>query len=323
MTNSSTKTPKKPRPQVYNVGGFFAGRTASEQARLHAELGDNSRLTIGPWSAGGGSCYSPQTGSSTSQYPLAADIRAHFDCALKNVCDASRQADPVSYFTTAAGGWRSAAAWPPVGLEWRRMHFAADGALAAKPAAGKVAHIPGAGDSTGAASRWNFARSVLSLPVSYAPEAEGRTNFTSAPLAADLTVVGSAVVQLRLEVVGADDAAVFVYLEEIDSAGNARYVTEGQLRAAHPITQRAADPAVGDPHPFARSYARADLRKLAGETELEIVLESAAHTFAAGSQVRVSVSSADAANFRSDGFGPSATVWSINVAGSFIALPVE
>ena len=235
----------------------------------------------------------------------------------------SRPADPVAYFTTAADGWRSAAAWPPAGLRWRRMHFAADGALAAKPAAGTVAHIPGAEGSTGAASRWNYARSVLSLPVSYTPEADGRTGFTSAPLATDLTVVGAAVVKLALEVTGSDDAAVFVYLEEIDAAGDARYVTEGQLRAAHPITQRTVDPAVGDPRPFARSFARADLRGLTGETELEIVLESAAHTFAAGSQVRVSVSSADAANFRTDGFGQSATGWSINLAGSSIALPIE
>src|SRR4029434_7693917 len=57
-------------------------------------------------------------------------------------------------------------------------------------------------------------------------------SFTTPPIEQALEIAGHPVVSLRLAT-SEPDAAVFVYLSEVEADGTARYVTEGVLRALH------------------------------------------------------------------------------------------
>src|SRR5690606_11829316 len=109
---------------------------------------------------------------------------------------------------------------------------------------------------TGANTRW----STQFGPAPAYPdrrEADARLLvFESEPMSAPMELVGQPVVELNLSV-DRDDAAVFVYLEDVAPDGRVTYITEGQLRALH---RAPAHPAVlpYDQGPAAHTFRRAD-----------------------------------------------------------------
>ena len=67
----------------------------------------------------------------------------------------------------------------------------------------------------GLPSRWNLVQAILKQPFCYTAS-DRRFAFTSAPLAASLTISGTAVLQLRMQLQPVNrNAAVFVYLEDV------------------------------------------------------------------------------------------------------------
>jgi predicted acyl esterase len=93
------------------------------------------------------------------------------------------------------------------------------------------------------------------------------------------------------------DAAVFVYLSEVEADGRSRYVTEGFLRALHRQTGPRPANYRGDwPfHPCTRAAAQP---LVPGEPQtLEIALLPVSWVFAAGSRLRLSIAGADALHF--------------------------
>ena len=85
----------------------------------------------------------------------------------------------------------------------------------------------------------------------------GLLSFTTEPLAAPIEIAGHPVVSLWLAS-SEPDAAVFVYLSEVEADGTSRYVTEGVLRAIH----RAEAPAPQQlPHDLAVAHLRAQGRQ--------------------------------------------------------------
>jgi putative CocE/NonD family hydrolase len=118
-------------------------------------------------------------------------------------------------------------------------------------------------------------------------------SFTSAPLEADRELAGHALADLWLS--GSEpDAALFVYLTEIEADGTERYVTEGLLRALH-RKESAAPDNYRTTWPF-RSFRREDARPLSvGQTErVRIPFLPTAWRFKAGSCIRFSLAGADA-----------------------------
>lgn len=119
------------------------------------------------------------------------------------------------------------------------------------------------------------------------------TRWTSAPLEADMAYAGHGLADLWLSS-SEPDAAIFVYLSEVEADGSVRYVTEGLLRALHrkesapPATYRAT-------WPF-RSFRREDARPLVPGTpeRIRIPLLPTAWTFSKGSRIRLSIAGADA-----------------------------
>jgi putative CocE/NonD family hydrolase len=121
-------------------------------------------------------------------------------------------------------------------------------------------------------------------------------SFTTPPLETALEIAGHPVVSLWLAS-SEPDAAIFVYLSEVEADGTSRYVTEGIPRALH----RAEAPAPGNYRttwPW-RTFARADAKPMpAGEPQLlRFALLPTAWRFSAGSRIRLSLAGGDADHF--------------------------
>jgi putative CocE/NonD family hydrolase len=120
--------------------------------------------------------------------------------------------------------------------------------------------------------------------------------YTSAPLAATMELTGHPVVTLFLSA-NQPDAAVHVYLSEVEADGRVRYVTEGVLRALH--RKEAENPVHhATTWPF-RNFSRADAAPLqAGRPEkLRFALLPTSWIFQKGSRVRLAIAGADIDHF--------------------------
>jgi putative CocE/NonD family hydrolase len=115
----------------------------------------------------------------------------------------------------------------------------------------------------------------------------------SEPFGEATTITGHALVDLRLAS-SEPDAALFVYLSEIEADGTARYVTEGLLRALH-RAEAQCPPEYRTAWPF-RTFARADAQPLVpGRFErIRIPCLPVSWRIAAESRLRLSVAGADA-----------------------------
>jgi hypothetical protein len=116
--------------------------------------------------------------------------------------------------------------------------------------------------------------------------------YTCAPLPQPLLLAGHALVTLWLEA-DQPDAALHVYLEDVDPDGRCRYVTEGALRALH--RKSAPCPAHHRTTWPWRTFARADAATLppGKAVEMTFALLPVAWRFGAGSRVRLAISGAD------------------------------
>eukprot|EP00041_Stephanoeca_diplocostata_P032699 m.1055555 g.1055555 ORF g.1055555 m.1055555 type:complete len:849 (-) comp24193_c0_seq1:2216-4762(-) len=327
--------------QTFIAAGYTAGHTASEGVELHQALGaDQSRLLLGPWGAGATTCYESGLGASVSSLPLAREVRAFFDAVLKPApSDTKLPNDHVGvpvgaakYYVTGGGGWRQARAWPPPAVTANVLHPTTAGVLAGDPpqADNGTVDVPALGCGSGTQSRWNVARAMMGLPVKYsAGGIRHAVVFVSPVLNTPLTVVGAPVLSLRLEPTDGThtDVAVFAYLEEEVASQSStdtsvvHYVSEGQARAS--LATSAEDPTapIGHPQVYPRSYTRDGQRMLHGPTTVAVAMETIAHTFAAGSRVRLSLADTDVDNFDVHRLAVSST-WRLHVGNAtFLSLP--
>ncbi|HEY6103357.1 MAG TPA: CocE/NonD family hydrolase, partial [bacterium] len=125
-------------------------------------------------------------------------------------------------------------------------------------------------------------------------------------LAAALDVVGHPIVHLWVSA-SAPDVDAFVYLEEIDARGNARYITEGNLRASHRALGQAPYQTLGLPF---HSFFRRDQTPIPAGEAVELVFDllPTAWRYSPGKRLRVTVAFADAGNFATPILNPPAAV---------------
>ncbi len=131
----------------------------------------------------------------------------------------------------------------------------------------------------------------------YYSDWQGRTDrmlsYMSAPLPQAMELAGHGIADLWIAS-SEPDAALFLYLSEIEADGTERYVTEGLLRALHRKEAPAPD-TYRTTWPF-RTFSRADAAPLVpGRFErIRIPLLPIGWRFAAGSRIRLSLTGADA-----------------------------
>ena len=120
--------------------------------------------------------------------------------------------------------------------------------------------------------------------------------YDSGPLARDVEISGHPVVTLWVES-SEGDAAVFVYLSEVEADGRVRYVTEGVLRALHrreapaPRFERRTWPY--------RTFKRADAAPMPPDRAepLRFGLLPTSWLFKTGSRIRLAIAGADADHY--------------------------
>jgi len=126
---------------------------------------------------------------------------------------------------------------------------------------------------------------------------------------------------------GANDTAIFAYLEDVDPvSGTVSYITEGMVRASHRTSDAWPFPStsrVGSFDTVRRTYSRSDMKPLDGITTVEFMLEPVAYEVPPNHQLRLVLAGADKDNFLLDNIEGRATGWRIHTAGkSMIHLPV-
>jgi len=204
----------------------------------------------------------------------------------------------VHYYSIHADRWHAASAWPPVPAQ---PLYLAPGlaATTSRPASASTAAYQVRFDTTtGRETRWERlgGANIEDYYFDWHGRDEGLLNFTTDPYAEDIELTGHAVVQLQVAS-SQRDAALFVYLAEIEAGGRTHYITEGMLRALH--RARSEPPAeYRTTWPY-RTFSRADAKLLEpGVAErLVFALLPVSWTLKKGSSLRISIAGADADHF--------------------------
>jgi len=314
---------------VYAISGWMdgAGYANGTLSRYLTLPNAERRVMLGPWDHGARVNASPWRSRVEPELPVLGEVLRFFDQHLAGRQTGLSDEDPIHYFTVHAEEWRAAKSWPPV-TGSRQFFTAADHGLApAKPAGATSAEYQSDFSlGTGAQTRYERIAGIdaTAYYADWAERERALLSFTGEPLAAPLEIAGHPVVSLWLAS-SEPDAAVFVYLSEVEADGTVRYVTEGLLRAIH----RAEAPA---PRHYKttwpwRTFARKDARPMpAGEPELlRFALLPTAWRFAAGSRIRLSIAGGDADHFVQTPHGrpPLLTVMSGGEKATMLELPTS
>ncbi|HEX8721427.1 MAG TPA: CocE/NonD family hydrolase [Pyrinomonadaceae bacterium] len=311
---------------VNSWGGWFDAGTADAVIKSFLTLPNPQRAVIGPWNHGGGQNASPYLSPSSPQAAQRTEWLRFFDRHLKGIDTGLTSEKTLTYYTLGEERWKTTKTWPVAGATNVRWYFAEGRALsrsAPKAAAGADPYAVDFEATTGERNRW---RTQLGGPVRYPDRAEEDKRllaYTSAPLEEDTEVTGHPVVSLQVSSTTAD-AALFVYLEDVDEGGRVTYITEGQLRAS---ARRLSD----DPRPYRwpapyHSFKRKDAAPLVpGQTaEVRFALLPTSVLLRKGHRVRVAVAGHDKSVFaRTPAEGNPVLTFERNAArASFVELPV-
>jgi putative CocE/NonD family hydrolase len=319
----------RPEVAVYSVSGWMDGAGYANGAiARHLTLPNPHRyLLLGPWDHGARVNVSPWRKQIEPEFPLLAEVLRFFDEHLAGFDTGLSAEAPVHYFTLAEEAWHAAAQWPPLAERPAQFFLAGGNALAGQGgAAASDAYKVDFAFRTGAHTRYERIAAIDNRD--YYGDWQGRDaallRYTSAPLEKDAELAGHVTAELWLAASEAD-AAVHVYLSEIEADGRERYVTEGVLRALH--RKDAADtPAHRTKWPT-HSFRRADAAPLVpGEPALlRIALLPVSWRLRKGSRLRLSIAGADADHFAQVPHGrpPTLTLHHGGAMASRLELPLR
>jgi putative CocE/NonD family hydrolase len=314
-------------PLLARVGWIDGAFLAGALTRF-ATLPNHQTVEIGPWGHGG------RTYADTLRpgSPLGSDLASpegqdrrlveFFTRYLEDDSEPPAGNGTLTFSTLGTDQWRTVDTWPPEDVEVRRLHPVATGDLADDVGAeSTVRYAVDPASSTGATNRW-LAGEIGQGAAYPDRRVDDKTllTFTSAPLPADLAVLGFPVVTLRLATTGTD-GVVYVYLEDVGPDGMVTYLTEGCLRFLQRATTGPTEPAgLGVP----RSFARADCLPVRPGQDLDLVVEllpvSALLRF--GHRIRIAIAGNDASCFSYH--GPPGETFTLTLGQStHLDLPVE
>jgi putative CocE/NonD family hydrolase len=285
---------------VYSISGWMDGAGFANGAivRFLSLPGPRHHLLLGPWDHGARANVSPWREGVEPRFSVPGEVLRFFDEYLQGRDTGLRREARVHYYTMHAEGWRAADSWPP-GAETRTL-FLAEGSRLADEAGASGADLHRVDLARGTGTHTRHERLAAVDTREYYPDWDGRDagllRYESAPLPRDVEVSGHPVVTLWIES-SEGDAAVFVYLSEVEPDGRVRYVTEGVLRALHrreapaPRFERRTWPY--------RTFARADAAPMPrGRAErLRFGLLPTSWRFGAGSRIRLAIAGADADHY--------------------------
>ncbi|WMD22122.1 CocE/NonD family hydrolase [Achromobacter seleniivolatilans] len=284
---------------VLSVSGWMDGGGYMNGAiSRFLTLSKNPRhLLLGPWDHGARIDVSPWRTSQMADFPWLAEILRFFDHYLLGKNTGLDAEDPVHYYAIHAEQWRSAPQWPPYD-KWpdKTLYLTPNSVLESFPESDTSHQDYHVDFAIGTGSGTRYERIAAINSTEYYPDWQGRTDlmcsFTSAPLRAATELAGHVVADLWVSS-SEPDAALFVYLTEIEADGRERYVTEGMLRLLH---RRVSPCPLGyqTTWPF-RTFSKQDALPLVpGQFErISVPLLPTAWQFQPGSRIRISIAGAD------------------------------
>lgn len=277
-------------PALHVSGWFdlFVGETLATYERaqqvLPPELAAEQRLIIGPWDhLDGSGVYRDRdfgpTASVSAADPVGAYLRFH-DRWVRGREDALADDPRVRVFVMGHDRWHSAEAWPLPGTVPTPYYLGADGTLDLTPSDRDAEHaytvdpddpVP----TTGGASL--PMDPGFGGPVDQAPldDRHDIVRFVSAPLTAEVQVVGRAVLRVFVAT-SAPDIDIAARLIDVDPDGRALSLCDGILRLRY------------------REGTDHEAPAMAGEpVEVEVDLAATGNAFLPGHRIRLDVSSSN------------------------------
>ena len=284
----------KPDVAILSVSGWCDGAGYSNGAiSRFLTLPNPQWLLLGPWDHGARTNVSPWKSDPVPEFALMGELVRFFDRFLKSQANGWDAEAKVHYFSPHSEIWHADDAWPP------RAHDlilqAGPGAtLAESVKEGRVDYQVTFTMTTGTQTRYERlgTANITEYYADWKARSADMLHFYTEPLSRPLGITGHVVAQLKVAS-SQPDAAVFVYVSEVEADGSVRYITEGMLRMLH----RAEAEAPRDYRtcwPY-RSYDKAAAKLMTpGLAEkVRFALLPVAWTLSAGSRLRISISGAD------------------------------
>jgi hypothetical protein len=313
-------------PMLVRAGWLDGAFAAGALARFVTQA-NHQQVEIGPWGHGGDSFADPLRPSGAAEHdPLSpgSQDRRLVDFFARYLERNGKPEGPstLTFGTLGTDTWQAVTSWPPAGVGVHRWYLGSVAGLTREAGlAETVCHRVDVATSTGPTNRWlaiDLGRAAAYPDRKHADDT--LLTFTSGPLPSDVHVLGFPVVTMRLATSGTD-GAVYVYLEDVDPAGDVAYLTEGCLRFLHRRTTGPAEPVrLGVPRTFARSDA---LRVVPGNPMgLTVQLLPVSAVVPAGHRVRVAIAGHDASCFTR--YGPAEETFTLRLGrDSHLDLPVR
>ena len=211
--------------------------------------------------------------------------RRWLDWVLKGEDDGISKEPPVRFFLMGANEWRQADRWPPTGTTLTPYYLHVDGSLAREPPAkgsppSRFDYDP-SDPAPALGGSHSMTKDVPGLrvgPVDQRPNAARKDilSFYTAPLPADLTVVGPVEVRLWASS-SAPDTDFVAKLLDVEPDGTAWNLSEGIIRA------RFREDVLGEPKPLVPGQIY----------EFRIELRPTANVFRKGHRIGVQITSSN------------------------------
>ncbi|MGR3378924.1 CocE/NonD family hydrolase [Salipiger abyssi] len=285
---------------ILSVSGWMdgAGYANGAIARF-LTLDKNPRhLVLGPWDHGARIDVSPWRAAEEPGFSVLGCVLRFFDTYLMDAETGMQDEPPVAYYALHEEAWSDAESWPPAPGALS-LYPGASGGLGRAVSEGSAQYQSLPDTRTGFETRYERIAGMDSR--NYYCDWQGRTramlSWDSAPLEHDIRIAGHALLDLAASF-DAPDAALFIYLTEVEADGTERYITEGVLRAIFRDEAPAPD-TIRINWPF-RTFRRDSVTPLPqGETQhIRIPFLPTAWTVSKGSRLRLSLAGADADHFK-------------------------
>jgi putative CocE/NonD family hydrolase len=181
-----------------------------------------------------------------------------FDYYLKGKDKGVEDWPTIKYYNFGEEGFKKSNVWPPVNQTYTKYYLHSNEKLNISPPAvtqGMDEYQVDFSVSTGKNNRWStqIGKDILNLNNRSSVDSI-MLIYTTDPLSEDLQITGTPVINLKLASTH-QEGAVFVYLEEVDTNGQSRYITEGGLLLEHRKVSENAMPGKVPYHTFYKADA--------------------------------------------------------------------
>lgn len=317
-------------PMLVLASWMDAGTAEGALLRLN-NFANPQKVVLMPTSHGGKSHASPflvsdqvvaPVPSQSEQLQLQLDF---LDYHLKGKNKGVEDWPTIKYYNFGEEAFKESDVWPPVNQSRTKLFLSPNNSLnsvAPATSKGMDQYKVDYSASTGSNNRWTtqMGKDILNLDNRNVADSILLT-YTTEPLSEDLQITGTPSITLHLSSTH-QEGAVFVYLEDIDSSGKSRYITEGGLLLEH---RKLSKNPMSDVVPY-HSFKGSDAKPMPINKIEEIVFKlwPTSVLIQKGHSIRISIAGTDKDTFDrvpSEGT-PVYSIYRTKENPSFIDLPI-